>query len=258
VLVGRVQYHRDASRTARILIDAGGVVGNRIDPPYEWVDVRLHDARDDAPTWERDRVVFTGAPAVDLEALPEYEPRLRSLIAAQLEAEEVVVFDHTVRGPGAGARPPSHHVHCDYNAWSARTRMQTLLGSRASSWADNEFAIVNVWRPIVETVHRDPIGFVLPRSVDPDDWLDVDIVFPDRKGQVRGLRHAPDHHWVTLPDMTPDQAAIFATYASAGIDGVAHAAVDLVDAPKDAPPRRSLESRAFVRWGSRTRRFNRV
>ncbi|MGH1346389.1 MAG: hypothetical protein ACRBN8_32780 [Nannocystales bacterium] len=31
-------------------------------------------------------------------------------------AEEVVVFDHTLRAEGGGMRPPSFHVHCDDNA----------------------------------------------------------------------------------------------------------------------------------------------
>ena len=142
-------------------------------------------------------------------------------------------------------------MHCDYNAWSAHTRLSALLGEDASArWSNDHFAVVNVWRPLGEPVQRDPIGFVRPESVEPADWLDVDIVFPHRKGQVRGLRHAPGHRWIVMPKMAPTQAAVFATYVSDGVDGIAHAAVELPDAPVDAPVRRSLESRAFVRWRS--------
>ncbi len=260
---GRVQYHDEASRHAQILIDADGIAGNRIDPPYHWVDVALFDARRDPPSWQDDRLQFVEMPPTELvtglatglatdrfDALRDsYEIQLRGLLRTTLDATEVVVFDHTHRGPGAHARPPSHHVHCDYNAWSARTRLAALLGpATAEHWARGRFAVVNVWRPLSSPVQRDPIGFVRPRSVNPQDWLDVDIVFPDRRGQVRGLRHDPDHQWVYLPDMRTCDAAIFGTFVSEGIDGVAHAAVELRDGSGDAPARRSIESRAFVRW----------
>ncbi|MEM6991672.1 MAG: CmcJ/NvfI family oxidoreductase [Myxococcota bacterium] len=251
---GRVQYHEAGSGCAQILIDSGGVSGNRIDPPYRAVEIALEDARIDPPTWSRDRLQFSSAPSVCLETgafdrvRDDYEAELITLLRRQLAASEIVIFDHTHRSEVEGARPPSYHVHCDYNAWSARTRLSTLLGEdEARRWAQGPFGVVNVWRPREGPVQRAPIGFVRPHSVDAADWLDVDIVFPDRRGQIRGLRHDPAHRWLAMPQMRTDQVAIFATYHSEGIDGVPHAAVELLDGP-DAPPRRSIESRAFVRW----------
>ncbi len=255
---GRVHYHEEGQGRAEILIDVDGILGNRVDPPYSAVDVELEDGRITPPTWNEDRLVFVSAPRDPLRAATfdderdAYEAQLRALLRTQLGATEVVVFDHTLRAEDGGFRPPSYHVHCDYNAWSARTRLQALLGREtAAGWSEGHFAVVNVWRPLGGPVVRAPIGFVRPCSVDPSDWLDVDIVFPDRRGQVRGLRHDPAHRWVYLPRMDLDEAAVFATYVSEGIDGIAHAAVELDSIPANAPPRHSIESRAFVRWGTR-------
>lgn len=154
-----------------------------------------------------------------------------------------------LRGGDPGARPPSHHVHCDYNASSAHKRMLELLGpERARQWMLGRYAIVNAWRPLVQPVERSPLGFVLPSSVASGDWVDVDIVFPDRRGQIRGLAWNPEHRWIYRDRMHPRETALFTVYASSGVTGVAHAAVELLEAPEDAPPRQSIESRMFVRF----------
>ncbi|MCH9687757.1 MAG: hypothetical protein K0V04_40380 [Deltaproteobacteria bacterium] len=254
---GRVQYHEPGRSTARILIDADGVPGNRIDPEYHWMTVPLHDARapEDCPTFDRDGLRFVTAPttlrspeAFD-EARPAYEIELRQLLSQQLGADEVVVFDHTLRTETNRFRPPSFHVHCDYTRRSADQRMLTLLGAdRARAWHSCRFAIVNAWRPLVHPVERAPLGFVLPRSVAPEDWVDVDIIFPQRRGQIRGLAYSEGHRWTYLDRIRPEQVALFTVYANQGVSGVPHAAIDIVETHNDARPRQSIESRMFVRW----------
>ncbi len=257
-VLGRVQYHDTASESAQILIDADGIRGNRIDPEYRWVEVELTNVRQDprAPTFADEGLCFVTAPSClrapeDFDARrSDYEDELCAMLETTLDAREVILFDHTLRGRGEGRRPPSFHVHCDYNAHSARKRMRERLGEeRAATWSAGHFAVVNVWRPLLHPVERSPLGFVLPSSVAPRDWIEVDIVFPDRRGQVRGLRHAPDHRWIHLEHMRPDEAAIFTVYATHGVGGVPHAAIELVDGPEAARARQSIESRAFVRFG---------
>ena len=254
----RVRYHEPLEAGAPIQIDAGGLRGQRIDPRYREAEVELHDVRAEGRITDfefgRDRLAFVDAPTcLDRpEALDTrreaYEAELCELLETHAGARELVIFDHTLRGPGAAARPPSHHIHCDYTAESATKRACELLGpERVASWLAGPFAIVNLWRPLVRPVTRDPIAFVDPATLDPEDWLRVDIVFPDRRGQVRGLRWRPTHRWVHLGAMRPSEVAIFAVYASAGIDGVAHGAVELLEPPGVGPPRLSIESRAFVR-----------
>lgn len=253
-----MQYHEPKISTARILIDADGIPGNRVDPVYHWHEVELLDARAAGarPSFDQDGLCFVTAPSClrepqQLRTLrDDYERELVELVTEQLRASEVVVFDHTLRGHDAESRPPSHHVHCDYNATSAHKRMRELLGEqRALEWIEQPHAVVNVWRPLLRPVQRDPLGFVLPSSVAAEDWVDVEIVFPHRRGQIVGLGWNPEHRWVGLEGMRPEEAAVFTVYSSAGVLGVPHAAVALPRVPAQAQPRRSVESRMFVRWG---------
>lgn len=255
---GRVQYHEAGTIRAEILIDAGGVAGRRIDPDYRWVEVELADARvpELAPDFASEGLCFVVAPScvghpdafAKLQAA--YELELQALLERELGARECVVFDHTVRGElgESGTRPPSYHVHCDYNEHSAAKRLRELVGpDRAELWLGSRFAVVNVWRPLLAPVERAPIAFVRPASMAAQDWVDVDIVFPTRRGQIVGVAHNPGHRWVYLSAMRPAEVAVFCVYANTGVGGVAHAAVELVPTPLDARPRASLESRVFVR-----------
>jgi hypothetical protein len=255
----RVRYHAPDLAVREILIDAGGVAGKRVDPSPCVREVELCDLRgvERRPSFASEGFAFVHAPgplsrASEFEAAgAEYERTLVELVETELDAEEVVVFDHTLRSEAEGARPPSHHVHCDYNERSARQRLLDFLGSaRAAEWTRSRFALVNVWRPLEYPVERSPLGLVLPSSMSVEDWVDVDIVFPDRRGQVVGVLPDPAHRWVYLGGMRPDEAVIFTVYANTGVRGVAHSAVELLDAPASARPRKSIESRMFVRVGS--------
>ncbi len=254
---GRVQYHEPGRSHAQILIDAGGVPGRRIDPDYQWMEVALENARDPgaAPSFADDGLCFVAAPACPVDPASfasqraGYEAALIETLERELGAAEAVVFDHTIRAEDEGYRPPSYHVHCDYNANSAAQRLTDELGeSRAALWQRGPFAVVNMWRPLAHPVQRAPLAFVRPSSVVASDWVDVDIVFPHRRGQIRGLAWSPAHRWVFLDRMQPDELAVFTVYANEGVAAVPHAAVQLGNAPENAPPRRSIESRLFVRF----------
>jgi len=60
---------------------------------------------------------------------------------------------------------------------------------------------------------------------------------------------SPEHRWYYFPDMARDEAMVFKVYDSAD-DGrarfTAHTAFDDPTAPRDAPPRESIESRTFA------------
>jgi hypothetical protein len=258
VIRGQVQYHQPGHSRAEIVIDAEGVPGRRIDPEYRWETVELADARGSvpAPSFGEHGLCFVEAPCClqgpeSFEpSRAEYERELVELVERELGAREIVVFDHTLRIEGHGYRPPSYHVHCDYNASSASKRMEEQLGTaRAEEWLRGRFAVINVWRPLGHAVERSPLGFVLPQSVAAEDWVEVDIVFPHRRGQIRGLAWNAAHRWIHLGGMQPHEAAVFTVYANEGVGGVAHAAVRLDDTPADSRPRQSIESRMVVRWG---------
>lgn len=253
---GRINYHTRTA-TPEIVIDADGIPGNRIDPELEPVIVELHDARNTNVDldFHSDGLSFVRAPTSvgtfrDPGAVRDtYDRELTELLRAETGATEVVVFDHTVRIDDEGTRPPARHVHGDYNAASAQRRLIDILGeSRATEWGGGHFAIVNVWRPIECVVEQVPLAFADPKTVAASDWIDIDIVYPDRRGQITGLVRQPTHRWIYLSRMRPDEAAIFSVYDNRGRPAIAHSAVELLNDRDNVCPRRSIESRTLVRF----------
>ena len=71
----------------------------------------------------------------------------------------------------------------------------------------------------------------------------------DRIGEVQQVTYNPAHRWFYYPRLQPDEALLIKTYDSA-TDGRArysvHTAFEDPSAAPDAPPRESIESRAFL------------
>ena len=179
----------------------------------------------------------------------QYEEEVKSLIRQVAGITEVVVFDHTIRKHDEEIRPPARHVHGDYNDTSARKRLDDILSTdKANEWKQGRYCIINVWRPIDYPVEVAPLAFAAPESVAADDWLDIDIIYPDRKGQIRGLIYNPNHQWLYQSNMTPDDAVVFTVYDSDGRPAIAHSAVDLIAQPENARPRHSIETRSLARF----------
>lgn len=253
---GTVFYHSPNNLEPVIHVDVDGVPGRQIFPELEARTIQLFDVRTPAGAvaFAHDGLVFVRAPSAvtqwdDRHALGAvYEPELQVLAARELGAVETVVFDHTVRTEGSSVRAPARHAHGDYSPASARQRRTDILGdARAREWARGHFAIVNAWRPL-RPVAEAPLAFARPSTVDAADWIDVALVYPDRRGQVSGLLPSEAHQWLYMPAMTPDDIVLFRVHDSQGRSPVAHSAIDLDDTPADAPPRQSIESRILVRF----------
>ncbi|WP_170516024.1 CmcJ/NvfI family oxidoreductase [Ruegeria atlantica] len=252
-----VNYHVHKPHRQAFELDAGGVAGNLVSPRLASTTVALEDARAAANsvTFASDAVEFTLLKSQVRDFTGDswkqtYDAELTGMLLDRLGAREVVVFDHTVRTDDPSAtRKPARNVHSDYSKDGAEQRLVDLLGAEvASEWAQGHFAFVNVWRPVEHPINSAPLGFVLPSSVDPSDWILLDLIYPDRKGQIMGLVGNPDHEWVYLSKMTPDEVAFFNIYDSQGLPSVAHSALDMIEDPNVTTIRKSIESRTLVRY----------
>jgi hypothetical protein len=253
----QLNYHIDSKNKPQILIDAGGIPGNRIDPELTKKIVELCDVRDEkvAPIFSINSFEFLNSPTTVKEFDEEsfsreiYEIETELLLKKVTGAVEVETFDHTIRTDGTGIRPPARHVHGDYNDESARERMYDILGKeRAAEWEKDRYGLVNIWRPLDYPVERSPLAFADPKFVEITDWTDIDIVYPDRIGHITGLTYNPNHKWLFLPNMSPNEVVVFNAFDSTGRPAVAHSAADLIDLPSTARPRRSIETRSLVRF----------
>jgi hypothetical protein len=188
-----------------------------------------------------------------------YRREIEALVARELGASRVVVFDTTRRsdnGGGAtnpdGLRGPASRVHVDYTTKSGPKRVRDLLGvAEAARLAAVGARIVqvNVWRPITGPVERSPLTLADASSIAPEDLIATDQVFPDRIGEIYHLAYDPAQRWYYAPRMTRDEVILIKGWDSLN-DGRArftpHSAFALPDTPEDARPRESIEVRTLA------------
>jgi len=182
-------------------------------------------------------------------------PETADLVRSVTGAADVVVFDHNIRGRGgppkaltAGeVKRPVFHIHTDFSGKSARARADAVLGR--APVPGQRMAAINVWRPIAEPLRDCPLAICDASSVDEQDLLAADLLYPNRTGQIYYVRFNPAHRWYYASDMRTDEAWIFKNYDTA-TDGRARftphtAFVDPTRHPVLAP-RESVEFRTFA------------
>jgi len=179
-----------------------------------------------------------------------YENELRDLLVERIDAKEVIVFDHTIRVDDPEAdRKPARNVHNDYSAQGAQQRLIDILGEeRASEFRAGHYGFVNVWRPVQQTIRTSPLGFIRPSSMDAEDWMNIELIYPDRVGQILGVAANDNHDWFYLSQMTPDEVAIFNIYDNRGKPCLGHSALDMDSPAGEVTIRKSIESRTLVRY----------
>lgn len=253
-----VNYHIKSDQPQAFRFDVDGIVGNLVSPALIPTEVEVRDLRDDATgisfakagiAFERHSSAVAGFD--DGRAWETtYDEEIKRLLTGSIGAEEVIVFDHTVRidDPNA-ARKPARNVHNDYSAAGARQRLIDLVGTeRAQHFEGGHYAFVNVWRPVERAIESSPLGFINPASIDADDWMPIELIYPDRVGQILGLAANHAHDWFYLSRMTPKEVAIFNIYDSRGRPFIGHSALDMESDALATAPRKSIETRTLVRY----------
>jgi hypothetical protein len=254
----RVNYHRVNDERPAYYIDADGVTGKIIAPEHEVAQVHVRDVRTGEADvrFASDSIAFVRNPSQIVEFDEDeswrgiYDAELTQFLKEQIDAKEVLIFDHTVRvdDPDSG-RQPARNVHSDYSPEGAHQRLRDIVGEhQAENWKAGHFAFINLWRPVKHPITSAPLGFVLPKSVATKDWRLIDLIYPDRIGQIMGLVANSAHLWVYNSHMTPDEVAYFNIYDNMGQPSIAHSALDVVDGKHDTRPRMSIESRTLVRY----------
>jgi len=78
----------------------------------------------------------------------------------------------------------------------------------------------------------------------------LDLIYPDRKGQIMGIAANPQHDWLYMSKMTPDDVAFFNIFDNRGLPSIAHSALGMIEDPDIHTVRRSIESRILVRYAA--------
>ena len=194
----------------------------------------------------------------DREAVEtRYYAETVSLLEELTGASRVVVFDHTIRRRVPGAtdrtrgvpRQPASRVHNDYTVKSGPQRVRDLLGEEAGELLHRRFSVINVWRPIRGPIQDAPLAVADARSVDSEDLVATDLIYPDRTGEIYYVKFNSSHRWFYAPAMRTDEVMLIKCFDSAD-DGrarfVPHAAFVDPTTPAGALPRESIELRTLV------------
>ena len=185
-----------------------------------------------------------------------YYPEIEALIKARTGAARVAIFDHTLRSGDEDTRnekkvrEPVLSVHNDYTNWSGPQRVRDILPEdEAEDLLSRRFAIVQVWRAIRNPIQSNPLAICDARTLSTDNLIASERRFPHRVGETYRISYDPDQRWFYFPEMRRDEALMFKVFDSE-TDGRARftAHTSFVDptTPPGAPPRESIEVRAFV------------
>lgn len=247
---------------------AGRNAKHEIDQPMNVVSVEVADARerDDADASREFGQHPSGFDLLEFETRvgdfldqgqieSVYEAEIVEFLKRVTGAYRVHIFDHTVRASDAelreqkNVREPATLVHNDYTSNSGFVCLREQLGDEADELARGRFQIINVWRPLTDPVEDYPLALVDARSLGVDQLVDTERRAPNHTGEIQLALHDPQQNWFYYSAMRPNEVLLFKTFDS--IDGgrqpcSIHTAIHLADAPADAKPRESVETRAFV------------
>ncbi|WP_417455260.1 CmcJ/NvfI family oxidoreductase [Kiloniella sp.] len=253
-----VNYHAKSTEPQAFQFDVDGIVGNIISPELLPTDIHVRDVRHnlDAINFDNDGIIFRHyqSQIQDFSDTSEwqdiYAAELDSILKEQIQAKDVMVFDHTVRIDDQNAkRKPARNVHNDYSPRGAEQRLIKLVGKeRAKEYVNGHYGFVNIWRPIKHTIQTSPLGFIRPSSMKSDDWMDIELIYPDRQGQILGVAANKNHDWFYLSEMTPDEITIFNIFDNQDRPHLAHSALDMHEKTHSKAPRMSIESRTLIRY----------
>ena len=184
-----------------------------------------------------------------------YFPEVESLVRQNTGAVRVVAFDHNLRSKTLAkeqryeAQMPVLFAHNDYTEESAPQRVRDLFPDEASELLEKRFAVINVWRPTRGPVLESPLAVCEAQTMGPNDLIAMDLIYPDRMGEVQSLRYDDAHRWLYFPEMQVSEVLLLKCFDSAK-DGrarfTAHSAFEDPDSPSEAMARESIEVRTLA------------
>jgi hypothetical protein len=207
------------------------------------LDVDAFQTFTDVPSAEKD---FTDDEHIKQTYYPEVEKLLLDNVPG---AHKVVLFDHTIRRSSPNApRAPVTRTHVDQTARSTEWRVRLHSPDEADELLKGRYRIINVWRPLNGPVQGHPLGFASANTVDDNDLIGVDHIYPTRIGETAAVRFNPEQKFFCWSGMTNEERLFLKCFDSQ--DGVGqrvpHTAFVDPRTPEGARGRESIEVRALV------------
>lgn len=269
MLTAAVQYIVDAEqRPIYYASSPGRLASSTLNRDLATHDVEIHDARDVGTDFGAEEM---GLSEIGFKLIKHrsavsnfldgdeiggtYEDEVEVILKSLTGASRVHIFDHTVRASDSEireqkqVREPAALVHNDYTPKSGYACLDENLGDDAKHLAQGRFQIINLWRPLVDPVQNFPLVLCDARTVGMADVVATERRSPTHTGEILLATFNPRHRWYYYSNMASDEILVFKTFDSADAGrkpGSIHTSIDIADTPPDAPPRESIETRAFV------------
>jgi hypothetical protein len=229
-------------------------------------EVAVHNARDleTAPSLDVEgfKLVRQASGVEDfyddaqIESIYHYE--VKALLKEVTGAARIEIFDDTRRSTSLERqrdkriREAASIVHNDYTARSGIKRLRDHFADdpdETDKLLQRRFAIINVWRSIAGPVYNHALALCDATTLRPEDLVSVERRAEERVGELQVALHHPGNRWYYFPEMQMDEALLFKTFDSE-TDGrtrfTIHTSFEDPDAPADAAPRESIETRCLV------------
>ncbi|KAL3952366.1 hypothetical protein ACCO45_012309 [Purpureocillium lilacinum] len=138
---------------------------------------------------------------------------------------------------------PSSTAHSDYSQLGSFLSLKHCFPGQEDYWADKEFDMINVWRPLNGPTDDWPLALCDYTTIDTEEDIRLnDSIRRDLVGESSLLHYNPAHRWYYLPNQGADDLIVFRNSNSHGKGARCfHAAV--LNPMAQGPPRESAEVR---------------
>lgn len=202
----------------------------------------------------------------DFRSAEQVENRYLDEIAALIQ--QLTGADEVRASPGAVARyvdrsnaalssntaPAARFVHTDYTDVSAREHfLPQFMPTNEALTRYRRIVVYQTWRALSGPPQDVPLAVADGRSLRREDLVSADTILGAEYTYAQSFEYTmcrfnPEHRWYYFSAMTPDEVLVFKGYDfdTSRPARLPHTAFDDPSAGPGAPPRASIEARAFA------------
>ncbi|KAK4446913.1 hypothetical protein QBC34DRAFT_144192 [Podospora aff. communis PSN243] len=156
----------------------------------------------------------------DETVVSTYLPALVKWLKLRLDCQEVFCYAYNFRQHGNdtdigkelkyGVKKPFFRVHCDSSEATCRERLRLYFPNRFNDIMTRRVRFLNVWRPLSSSPVEDcPLALCDFRTVDKEDLVPMDIVYPHFVDEAYEVRYNPSHRWFYKKGMVQEDVIVF-------------------------------------------------
>ncbi|KFY38172.1 hypothetical protein V495_06712 [Pseudogymnoascus sp. VKM F-4514 (FW-929)] len=201
------------------------------------------------------------------ESIDRYILEVSELVRLKLNAKMVKPYQYQIRdrdrdGSDLTIRLPSGFIHIgerlhsslsclpltiiDVTPEAARNRVKHSFPNHFDRILGGGFRFLSIWRPLFGPVKDNTLALCDSRSINDEDLIESDHIYPDFESETYMAFFAPGHKWYYLEDQMPDEVLLITNYDSSSETRVLHSGFDLQAPGQYEKGRQSIEVKIVV------------